>query len=288
MALVLGGVTLFSISDIAAKRLSADLPSLEITWLRYVMLSAVAVAFALRGGWTVFRAHQPRLQLVRGLALLGSASFFLLGLSRLGVAEATAISFVTPALITALSVPLLGETVGVRRWAAVLLGLLGVLVVVRPGGETFHPAAMFSLASAACGALAMVATRRLGPKTRARTTLLWSALTGLALLSLTAPAWFEPPTPRQVMLAAAMGVAYALGQLSMILAYRQAEASLLAPLTYAQLVTSTGLSWVVFAAVPDGVTLGGIAIILASSAYTLHREQVRRRALAAAMVTVAP
>src|SRR4051812_3676199 len=87
MALIVGGVSLFSISDIAAKRLSADLPSMEVTWLRYAFLSGVAIAFALRGGPGVFASRQPGLQLFRGLALLGSASFFLLGLGRLGVAE---------------------------------------------------------------------------------------------------------------------------------------------------------------------------------------------------------
>lgn len=280
---ILAGVTLFSLSDIGAKRLSETLPSLEITWLRYVMLSIVAVAFAVGGGREVFRAAQPGLQLLRGVALLGSATFFLLGLSRLGVAEATAIAFVTPALITALSIPLLGEKVGWRRWSAVLLGLLGVLIVVRPGGDAFQAAALFSLASAACGAFAMIATRRLGPRTRARTTLLWSALTGLSLLTLTAPAWFEPPRPLELALALGMGIAYALGQLLMILAYRQAEASLLAPFTYVQLLTSTALAYVVFARIPDAATLTGIAVILASGAYTLVRERrVRRRVAAGA------
>jgi drug/metabolite transporter (DMT)-like permease len=271
------GVALFSLSDVAAKHLSQTLPSLQITWLRYVTLSAVAILLAAQGGRRLFHADQPGLQILRGLALLGSAAFFLLGLSRLGMAEATAIAFVTPAFITALSIPLLGEKVGVRRWASLLLGLAGVLIIVRPGGEAFQPAALFSLASAAFGAAAMILTRKLGPQTRARTTLFWSALTGLILLSLAAPLWFTPLSPREVAVAAAMGLAYAGGQLLMILAYRQAEASLLAPFTYAQLPITTLLGLMVFAAVPDGATLLGIGVILASGAYTLYREQRRRR-----------
>jgi drug/metabolite transporter (DMT)-like permease len=281
---IVAGVTLFSISDVAAKQLSERLPSLEITWLRYLTLSVVAVVFAARGGGEVLRAAQPGLQILRGLALLGSASFFLLGLGSLGVAEATAIAFVTPALITALSIPLLGEVVGWRRWLSVLTGLAGVIIVVRPGGEAFQPAALFSLASAFCGALAMIATRRLGPRTRARTTLLWSAFTGFVLLSLSAPAWFQQPTGPELVLALGMGVAYAFGQLLMILAYRQAEASLLAPFTYAQLLTSTLLPYLVFATAPDGATLVGVGIILGSGAYTLYREQRLRRGFAAAKV----
>lgn len=285
IACILAGVTLFSLSDVAAKRLSESLPSLEITWLRYVMLAVVAVAFAARGGGGVFRAAQPGLQALRGVALLGSASFFLLGLGRLGVSEATAIAFVTPALITALSIPLLGEVVGWRRWLAVAMGLTGVLIVVRPGGDAFQPAALYALASAFCGALAMIVTRMLGPRTRARTTLVWSALTGLALLSLSGPAWFEPPALGELVIALGMGLAYALGQLLMILAYRQAEASLLAPFTYTQLLTSTVLAYLVFARVPDAATMTGIAVILASGAYTLWREQhVRRAARPATML----
>lgn len=128
----------------------------------------------------------------------------------------------------------------------------------------------------------MIATRRLGARTRARTTLLWSAVTGFLLLSLSAPAWFEPPTARELAFALGMGIAYAFGQLLTILAYREAEASLLAPFTYAQLLTSTGLAYLVFATVPDGATLAGVAVILVSGAYTLVREQHRRREAAAA------
>jgi drug/metabolite transporter (DMT)-like permease len=217
------------------------------------------------------------LQVLRGLALLGSATFFVLGLGRLGVAEATAIAFVTPAIITGLSIPLLKEQVGFRRWLAVLIGLVGVLIVARPGGAAFQPAAFFSLASAVCGAFAMIITRKMGPGARARTTMLWSAMTGLVLLTLTLPAWFVPPTLRELAIALAMGLTYAAAQLLMILAYRSGEASLLAPFTYAQLLTSTLLGYVVFAAVPDGATLVGMGVIVLSGAYTLHRERVRHR-----------
>jgi drug/metabolite transporter (DMT)-like permease len=276
IGLILVAVTLFSISDVVAKALSQRLPSLEVTWLRYVTLAGVAVALGLRGGGEVFRAGQPWLQLLRGLALLGSAVCFLLGLRHLPIAEATAIAFVTPLFITALSIPFLGETVGPRRWTSLFVGLAGVMIVVRPGAH-FQPAAAFSLASAVFGATAMIVTRKLGVATRARTTLVWSALTGLVLLTLSAPAWFEWPTPRETALALGMGGAYALAQLMMILAYRDAEASLLAPFTYAQLLTSTLLGYLVFGVAPDAATLLGVAVIVGSGGYTLYREQVRRR-----------
>jgi drug/metabolite transporter (DMT)-like permease len=267
IGLILLGVTLFSVSDVLAKQLSRGLPSVEVTWLRYLALSLVAVVIAAPRGWSVLRPDRPDLQILRGLASLG----------RLGVAEATAVSFVAPALITCLSIPLLGERVRWRRWLATLVGFLGVLVVVHPGGSAFGVAALWPLASAICGALAVIATRKMGPAARARTTLLWSAIVGLGVLTATARFWFEPPSGRELVLGLGMGVAYAAGQLMIIVAYRQGEASLLAPFTYAQLLTSGVLAYLVLGAVPDRTTLVGMTIILLSGAYTLHRERVVRR-----------
>jgi drug/metabolite transporter (DMT)-like permease len=277
IGLILLGVTLFSVSDVLAKQLSRGLPSVEVTWLRYLALSLVAVVIAAPRGWSVLRPDRPDLQILRGLATLGAAGFFLFGLGRLGVAEATAVSFVAPALITCLSIPLLGERVRWRRWLATLVGFLGVLVVVHPGGSAFGVAALWPLASAICGALAVIATRKMGPAARARTTLLWSAIVGLGVLTATARFWFEPPSGRELVLGLGMGVAYAAGQLMIIVAYRQGEASLLAPFTYAQLLTSGVLAYLVLGAVPDRTTLVGMTIILLSGAYTLHRERVVRR-----------
>jgi drug/metabolite transporter (DMT)-like permease len=278
IVLVLAGVTLFSVSDVLAKQLSRTLPSPEITWLRYLMLSIVAAVIAAPRGMSLLKPSRPGLQVLRGLASLGSAAFFLLSLGRMGVAEATAISFVAPALITCLSIPLLGERVGWRRWAATLVGLAGVLIVVRPGGGVFGPAALMPLASAICGALAVIITRKMGSGARARTTLLWSALIGLLMLTLSAGAWFEPPTSHELWLGLAMGLTYAVGQLLMILAYRQGEASFLAPFTYAQILSSGLLGFVVLGAVPGATTLAGMLVILMSGAYTLHRERMVRRA----------
>ena len=276
--LLLAGVMLFSVSDVLAKQLSRTLPSPEITWLRYLMLSIVAIVLAAPRGMSLLKPSRPGLQVLRGLASLGSAAFFLLSLGRLGVAEATAISFVAPALITCLSIPLLGERVGWRRWAATLVGLAGVLIVVRPGGGVLGPAALMPLASAICGALAVIVTRKMGTGARARTTLLWSALIGLLLLTLSAGLWFEPPTRRELWLGLAMGSTYAVGQLLMILAYRQGEASLLAPFTYAQILSSGFLGFIVLGAAPGATTLAGMLVILMSGAYTLRRERVVRRA----------
>lgn len=275
--LVVSAVSLFCFSDVLAKLLSEEMGSLQVSWLRYAVFSAVATTLVLRAGGGALRPARPGLQLLRGVFLLGSATLFILGLGRLGVAEATAVSFVTPAFITALSIPLLGERVHVRRWAALAVGLLGVLVVLRPGAGAFQPAALFPLASAFCGALMVIVTRRIGPADRPETTMFWSAMTGLVALSLTAPLWFRSVTWVEAALGVAMGLFYAAGQHLLILAYSRAPASVLAPFSYAQLMIATVLGYAVFNAAPDVATLLGIGLILAGGVYTLYREGVLSR-----------
>jgi drug/metabolite transporter (DMT)-like permease len=274
--MVLGAVALFATSDIFAKTLTRTLPAPQVVWMRYLMffaLAALLVARARAGA----ASHCPRLQLFRAGALLGSATLFMLGLGKLGVAEATAVSFVTPAFITVLSVFVLKETVGLRRWVAVALGLAGVLVVLRPGAGAFQPAAVFPLASAICGAVMVVVTRRIGTAERTEITLLWSSGFGLALLSLSAPLWLTAMGWREVGFAAAMAALYAGGQLLLVLAYGRGEASALAPFSYAQIVIATALAGLVFGVTPDAISLVGMALIVFSGAYTLYRERVASR-----------
>lgn len=272
-----GAVVLFSVSDAMAKVLRVSLPPVEVAWLRYMTFAAFAAVLAVRNGFPALRSRRPGLQVLRGVTLVGSAALFIAGLGRLPLAEAAAISFISPAFITALSIPFLGEKVGLRRWAAVAAGLLGVLIVIRPGSGALQAAALFPLASAACWAVTIIVTRRMGTQDRSETTLLWSAWTGLLLLTALVPVGFVAPTAGQVALGVGIGLAASTGQYVLILAYRRAAASLLAPFSYVQLLSSTLLGALVFGAIPDGMTLLGSAIIIASGLYTVHRERVRAR-----------
>lgn len=211
------------------------------------------------------------------MTLVGSAVLFITGLSQLQIAEASAISFVSPAFITALSIPFLGEVVGVRRWAAVLVGLAGVLIVIRPGSGALQAAAVFPVLSAMCWAVAIIVTRWIGTLDLAETTLFWSALVGFLLLTAMLPFGFVPPTLGQIGIGAMVGLSASIGQYLLILAYRRAAASLLAPFSYMQLLSSTLLGYVAFGAVPDGMTFLGAAVIVASGLYTVHRERIRAR-----------
>ncbi len=275
--MVLGAVLLFSVSDAFAKKLGAHLPGFQIAWARYIVFFAFSLWLAGRRGLSLPVSGSPRLQLLRALCLLLSATLFLLGLGRLPVAEATAISFATPAFITILSIPLLGEVVKRRRWTAVLIGLAGVLVVVRPGGEAFTLAALFPLGSALCGALAVILTRGIGDRDPLSTTLLWSSGIGLAALSISSPAWFVAMGGRDLYFAAMMGALYAVAQWLLVAAYRRCDASFLAPFSYAQILFATLVGLIVFRSWPDAVSLAGIMLVALSGVYTLHREGILGR-----------
>jgi drug/metabolite transporter (DMT)-like permease len=265
----------FAVSDTMAKYLTSSLPVIEIAWIRYVIFAGFGAVLVRHAHQRSVRPRNISLQVVRGLGLVGSAVLFVFGTSRMPMAEATSISFIAPLLVTVLAIPILGEVVGIRRWSAVLAGMAGVLVVVRPGFAGFQPAAGFGVASSCCWATALIITRKMAGSERPATTLLWSAVVGLLVLTLLLPLVAVWPSGRQLALAVTLGMLASVGQWLVILAYRLAPASLLAPFTYGQLLWSTACGYVVFGNVPDHWTLLGAAIIVASGLYTARRERAR-------------
>lgn len=277
IVLILLAMISFSVSDATAKYLSASLPSLVIVWLRWVGFGLIMAPFLVGSRGTVLRSRAPWLQVCRTVGLVGSAFFFILSLRYLPLASASAIAFAAPLMVTALSIPLLGETVGPRRWAAVVVGLIGVVVVIRPGSGTFGFAALYPLVSAASWALGMIVTRKTSQLDGAKTTMSYSAVIGLGLLSLLVPFEWRTPEPFELLLALAMAVASTAAQFLVVTAYRMARASVLAPISYSQLIWSTLLGLLVFGNVPDAWTLAGAAIIIGSGIYTAHRERIVAR-----------
>lgn len=275
--LVVVAVFFFSCSDATAKFLGHTLPPIEIGWMRYIGFTLLVTPLMLRGGWRRLRTTRPGLQVLRGLGLLGSALFFIIGLRHLPLAEAAATSYVSPVFVTILSLLVLRETIRARRWAAVLVGLLGVLIVIRPGGAAFQPAAVFPILSAMSWACGIVITRMMAGREEQSTTLIWSALTGLVVLTALVPFDFTMPTPYEMALGGFIGLVSTTAQWLLIQAYRYGEASVLAPYSYIQLIWSAGLGYLVFDAVPDEWTFVGAGVIIASGVYTAHRERVRAR-----------
>ena len=277
IVLTVGATVLFGSSDTIAKYLSTSIPISEFLWIRYVLFLGMALFLGRRVIGRSARPSNPGLQIARGLCVVFSSILFVYGVRRMTMAQATTINFISPILITILSVPLLGETVGLRRWAAAGTGLAGMLVVVRPGLGGFQPAALFGIGGAFCWAMALVITRKIAISDAAETTVLWSAAIGAAVLSVPLPFEAIWPNPRQFGLALLLGVLASGGQWIIILAHRLAPASLLAPFFYTQLIWVTVLGFLVFGNLPDGWTLLGATIIIASGLYTAHRERIRGR-----------
>jgi drug/metabolite transporter (DMT)-like permease len=269
-------------SDAMAKYLSrTGMPSVEIAWIRFLVFVLILLPIVLApASGNPMRSARPMLQVFRGLGLLCSSIFFILALGYLPIAEATATGFVSPLFVTGLSVIFLAEKVGLRRWTATIAGLLGVLIIIRPGTAAFQPATMLPIISSLGWATALVLTRKISGADRPITTMAFSAITGFLVLSVFVPFSWIAPSWTQIALGVGIGVAATVGHWIVVLAFRYADASVLAPFSYVQLVWVTLLGFFVFGEVPDVVTFIGAAIIIASGVYTAHRERVRRAQIA--------
>ena len=283
IAMMLGAGVVFSLADTCAKELSKTLPLVEITWLRWTGLVAVVLPAFVTSGGRSMRSQAPLTQVFRSLCLVGSSFFFVAALQQLPLASAITISFVSPILVTALSIPLLGEKVGIRRWAAAIVGLIGVLVVIRPGSGTLGITALFPLVSAFCWAMGVITTRHLGHADRPWTAMGYTAIVGFAAMSLFVPGVFVMPNGHELAVAGAMAIFAMIGQFLTLLAFRRSPVSILAPFAYVQLIWSTGLGYLVFGNLPDGWTWLGAGIIVAGGIYTGHRERIRAREAAEAL-----
>jgi len=230
IGLVITSTVFLSAGDVTAKYLSNSLPVLQIAWMRYVGFLLILLPVVLvRGPSRLLRSSRPGLQILRGLGLLGSTLFFFSALPYLAIPELTSIFFIAPVLVTALSAPFLGETVGFQRWAAALVGFAGILIVVRPGTAAFQPAAVLPIIGALCWASALMFTRRLSGIDPPLTTLAFSALLGFVLLSAVVPLVWIPISWPQFVLGALIGIASTTGHWIVVLAYRHGDASLLSP-----------------------------------------------------------
>jgi drug/metabolite transporter (DMT)-like permease len=265
----------FALLDCGAKWLVQALPVVLVVWLRFLVhavLSAALLAPQIARG--ALRSKRPKLQLLRALFLPVMTGLNFWALQYLQLAETGAIQFSVPLIIALLAAPVLGERMDRAHWAAIVVGFIGVLLIVRPGTQGFHPALLLSLIVAFLYALFNLLTRRLAAHDSPETTQLFSSVGAtLALMPFALAAWQTPATAHQWSILILIGAAGGLGHYLLALAHRYAPASVLAPFLYQQIVWMMLLGYLVFGDVPDTAVVIGAAIVIVSGGYLLYRER---------------
>jgi len=273
---MLAAVAVFSSMDAGLKLLSAHYPPFQVAALRGGASLPLVLAWALStaGPRSLLHVRWP-LHLLRGAMGVAMMASFVYALRTLPLATAYSIFFIAPLLITALSVPFLGERVGPRRWIAIAVGLLGVVVLLRPSGEgMLSLAAVAVLLAALMYAVSAITVQLLARTDSTQAMVVWvMALMTVGAGAIAAPHWVAI-RPTDLWLVAGVGVAGAIGQYAITEAFRLGEASLLAPLEYTALVWGVVLDATLWGVLPDSITWIGAAIIIASGLYMMRRERV--------------
>ncbi|TKR31141.1 DMT family transporter [Luteimonas gilva] len=274
---MLVAVALFALMDAGLKLLSPHYPALQVAMLRGASALPLVLAWALLGAaaGSLVRVHWP-LHLLRGALGIAMMFGFVYGLRTLPLSTAYAITFVSPLLVTAMAGPLLGEKIGPRRWIAIAIGLVGVLVVLRPtGAGMLTLGGLAVLLATLCWAASAITVRLLAQRDSTQAMVLWfMAILALGAGALSFHEW-RPIRTEHIWVIAGIGVTGTLAQIALTEAFRRGEASLIAPLEYTALVWGVMLDVALWGVLPDGVTWFGAAIIVASGLYLLRREKAQ-------------
>lgn len=280
IGLALAAYFLFVGLDSSAKWLGlVGIPALQVIFVRYAVHLCLAAGINLpRKGLSLLRTNSPGLELARALALVGSTLCNFTAVRYLPLTVTGAIGFTVPLIITALSVFLLSESVGWRRWTAIGVGFLGVLVIVRPGTEVFHPATLLSLGGAVCYASYAMLTRRLAGIDSAGTQQFYgAALPTIVLAPFALTTWMWPTTLADAIVLALVGVIGFTAHQFITVAHRFAPASALAPFAYVQILFFALASALIFQQPPDLWFFLGAPIVIGSGLYIWWRERVLAR-----------
>jgi len=273
IALMMSGLLLFTLGEALVKLLARDYDIPQIVWGRYAFHALFTVLFFSRGNLLrQARTARPGLHVGRSALMLVATACFFTALRYLPLADAVAIVFVGPLLVTAFAIPLLGEQVGARRWAAIVVGFAGALIIVRPGAPGMHWATVLPLISAACYALYQILTRIAARSDSAETSLFWTSAFGVVAMSAAVPFFWRAPDAAGWAMMVALGAAYGFGHYLLIRGLEIAPASRLSPFLYTQIIWATLLGLLIFDQFPDGMTFLGLAVVIASGIYIWRRE----------------
>lgn len=278
IAAMLMSVLFFSLMNVLAKLLMDRFPVTEVMFFRSLFaLIPVCLSIHLGIGFaTTLRTRYPWGHMGRSLIGLTTMVAMFWSFHLLPLGDAIALNFAAPLFLTALSVPLLSEKVGIHRWSAVLVGFAGVLIIVRPSGDVLNLGAIIALCGALTNALAMIAIRQLSRTERPDTIVFYFTLLTTVLLGLSLPFSWVTPDPMDWLLLLVTGLFGGCGQLMLTRAYSLAPAAVVAPLNYTSLLLAVIFGWFMWGEVPTATMAAGAAVVMASGLYILHRETRRR------------
>ena len=279
IALVIIGAIIIPISDGLVKLMSDRYAAVELVWLRYSLQTAALLPLMLYWyGLSAFRTRDPTSQFLRAVFITSAAVCFFTAVKTIPLADAVAVFFIQPFVVTALAPLVLGERVGVWRWSAVAAGFLGALIIIRPGLETVNTGTLFALGAGASFACFILITRRMAGNDPPMVTNFLTSLGATLLISPAVPfVWMTPAAADWPVLLwiALLGTAFSI---LIVLAYEYAPASVLAPFFYIELISAAVVGYLLFSDIPDAATWAGMAVIAASGLVIVWRENVRRPA----------
>ncbi len=267
------GFAVFASHDALIKYLGGTYSVLQIIFFA-TLFSFVAMSVTILADRTTdnFRPHHPWLVMLRSALMVTAMSCAFYAFSVLPLAEVYSLLFSFPLIVTVLSIPVLGEVVRVQRWAAVGVGLVGVLIVLRPGSTDITLGHFAALTAAFCSAFASVLVRKIGNEERSAVLILYPMLLAIVVMSLAQPAVYQPPSLLHLGMMALVGIFSVIAQHLIILAYRAAPAGAIAPSQYSQIIWATIFGALFFNETPDGWVAIGASIIIASGVFVLWRE----------------
>lgn len=263
--------------DATAKYLNQSLDVTQVIWARYFFHVFILTIILLPRLKPLLKTSQLPLQLGRSFLLLITTGLFFTGLKYISMADASATMLASPIIVTALSVPILKEIIGPRRWASIAVGLIGAIIILRPGTGLFQPASLFPLGAAVTYSFYQISTRLLNKSDNILTTLLYSSLLGTVVMTMVAPFYWQTPNWQQWVGMLGLGILGGLGHFTLIKSLTLSPASTVAPFTYSNMIWATLFGYIIFNDTPDQWTVIGALIISISGMYIFHRENMRNK-----------
>ena len=289
IACMVGAVFVFAVVNALVKWEIALYPLSEVVFFRCIFaLVPCFVLVATHGGAAVLRTRRPLAHLSRALVQFLSMCAIFTAFGLMPLADAVSISFSAPLFLTVLSIPILGERVGVYRWGAVLVGFLGVLIMVRPGAGVLEWGAVFALVNAFLSASVTISLRRMSITESSVTLVVWQVATTVVLSTLLLPFGWVAPTFQDAAIMALVGVASGVGQYMWTQAFRFAPAAVAAPFSYTAMIWAMVLGYLIWGDLPTPALVGGALVVAGSGLYILYRETIRRRSPVQAPITASP